>query len=361
MKMHLRNLGAGLVAALWLGLAAFAWFGGSEEISLTERRPLAQFPEISGKAILDGSFMEDFGDYALDQFPGRDAFRTVKSLTHRYGLGQKDNNEIYVEAGHAAQLEYPLDESSLDRTVSQLEAVYETYLEPGNCRVYTAVIPDKGYFLAESNGYPAMDYEAVFDRFRQLPWGQYVDVASILSIDDYYRTDSHWRQERIGPVAEALADAMGVTALAGTAQPVERPFYGVYYGMAALPMEPDTMFLVESEVLDDCAVYDYVTDSWGSVYDRQRLTGRDMYEVYLGGAQSLLRIENPKAKTDRELVIFRDSYGSSLAPLLVQDYQAVTLVDIRYIPVQQLGKYVDFTDKDVLMIYSTTVLNRKLI
>lgn len=361
MKKNIRAIGAGLVVVFWLALTMFAWFGPAKDISQAERRPLAQMPEISFKTVLDGAFMEDFGKYSLDQFPGRDAFRTLKSLTHRYVLGQKDNNEIYIAQGHAAQLEYPMDTASLDRAMGALQKVYDSYLAESNCRVYTAVIPDKGYFLAEANGYPAMDYEAVFDRFRALPWGQYVDIAQHLALEDYYRTDSHWRQEAIDHVAGALADAMGVRVLEGTAKAVERPFYGVYYGQAALPMAADTMYLVENDVLDNCRVYDYVTDSWKPVYDRDRLAGRDMYEVYLSGAQSLLRIENPDAKTDRELVIFRDSYGSSLAPLLVADYRTITLVDIRYIPVQQLGRYVEFENKDVLMIYSTTVLNRNLI
>ena len=75
-----------------------------------------------------------------------------------------------------------------------------------------------------------------------------------------------------------------------------------------------------------------------------------------------MTIENPNATTDKELVIFRDSFGSSLGPLLAQGYKTVTLVDIREIPsgnLKVLARYIglDFTGKDVLMLYSTTVLN----
>ena len=72
---------------------------------------------------------------------------------------------------------------------------------------------------------------------------------------------------------------------------------------------------------------------------------------------SLLTIENPNADTDRELVIFRDSFSSSLAPLLVPGYAKVTLADIRYLPSSQMGKYLTFTDQDVLFLYSAPVLN----
>ena len=75
----------------------------------------------------------------------------------------------------------------------------------------------------------------------------------------------------------------------------------------------------------------------------------------------MLRLENPNATTDRQLILFRDSFGISLAPLLAEDYAAITLIDIRYIQPQQLGKYVDFAGKDVLFLYSSLVLNKNLI
>ena len=72
---------------------------------------------------------------------------------------------------------------------------------------------------------------------------------------------------------------------------------------------------------------------------------------------SLLTVESPNARTDRELVVFRDSFASSLAPLLLEGYSRVTLVDIRYLSPTQLGRYLTFTDQDVLFLYSVNVLN----
>ena len=81
------------------------------------------------------------------------------------------------------------------------------------------------------------------------------------------------------------------------------------------------------------------------------------YDVFLSGARAVLRIENPNAKTDRELIVFRDSFSSSMIPLLVEDYATVTLVDIRYVPARMLDQYVTFDGQDVLFMYSTLVLN----
>jgi hypothetical protein len=139
--------------------------------------------------------------------------------------------------------------------------------------------------------------------------------------------------------------------------PLEKPFYGVYYGQAALPMEPETLYIMESDLLDGCRVYDYETGKYGAVYDMGKLSSRDLYDVYLSGAKSLLTIENPAAGNDRELIVFRDSFGSSMVPLLVNGYSKVTLVDIRYIQSSMLPQYIDFHGQDVLFLYSTLVLN----
>ena len=356
MKKHWKTV---LILAVWACLTGLAWFLPTRDVSDAERRPLAQLPEISMKEVLNGSFMADFEDYALDQFPLRDTFRRVKSLFHYYVLGQKDNNGIYISGGSAAKQEYPLNQSSVSHAMERFQYVYETYLQ--DCAVYFSVVPDKGCYLAEDAGQLTMDYEELIAQVQALaPWASHVDLREDLSAGDYYRTDTHWRQECLLDAAGTLCDALGVTrpVMADyTITALQRPFYGVYYGQAALPMEADILCLLESDLLKDCTVYDHETGKTTSVYDMTRLESRDLYDVYLSGARSLLTVENPNAATDRELILFRDSFGSAIAPLLVQGYARVTLVDIRYIHPDMLEQFVDFQGKDVLFLYSTLVLN----
>lgn len=348
-----------LIAILWGLVTVVAWFGPKQTISDAERRPLAQFPEIRLENVLDSSFMADFEDYAVDQFPLRDTVRKVKSLFHTYVLGQKDNNGIYLVDGYAAQQEYPLNPDSLSHAGERLTYLYEKYLTDSD--VYMAIVPDKGYYLAESAGQLRMDYKSLFAYFREsLPWAQQIDLTDTLSGEDYYRTDTHWRQEKIVDAAGAICEALGVTSPEREdyrMTEIKTPFYGVYYGQAALPMEPDRLNLLENDLLDSCIVYDYETGKTLGIYDYSREAGKDLYEIFLSGSKSLLTIENPYAKTDRELLIFRDSFGSSMAPLLVQDYAKVTLVDIRYIQIDLLERFVSFHGQDVLLLYSTLVLN----
>jgi hypothetical protein len=88
-----------------------------------------------------------------------------------------------------------------------------------------------------------------------------------------------------------------------------------------------------------------------------KLKSRDLYDVFLSGAKPLLTIENPNAATDKELIVFRDSFGSSLVPLLVKDYAKITLVDIRYVTSDLVGNFLEFDGQDVLFLYSTLILN----
>ena len=349
-----------VILLLWASLTAFSWFGPAKDMSESERRKLAQFPNLSVKTVLNGKFMTEFEDYALDQFPLRDTFRQLKALFHYNALGQKDNNDIYIEEGYAAELEYPMNETSVLSAVKKFNHIYEQYLAESG-KILVSVVPDKGYHLAEENGYPAMDYEALFTAVRDgMSWAEYVDITDLLTVEDYYFTDTHWRQERIGKVAEKLCKALGSASFAEgelTPELVERPFYGVYYGQAALPMNSEELYVMTGDVLDGCTVYNHETGKTTGIYDWDKLSSRDLYDVYLSGATALLTIENPNGLSDKELIVFRDSFGSSLVPLLVKDYKTVTVVDIRYIASDYVGSYLDFHGQDVLFIYSSLILN----
>ena len=360
MSDKIKNIVTVLLAAVFLfGFSAWSLLLPDAKESTSERRYLAQFPAVSKDSILSGKFMTGFEDWSLDQFPLRDNFRTLKAFTAFYLLRQKDNNDIYVVGGQAAKLDYPMHADSLDYATSRFAWIYENLLKDADTRVWMSIVPDKNYFLAEANGYPFMDYAAFIAALREkMPYADYVDILDALTIDDYYTTDAHWRQEKLSAVAEKLADALGITIDKDYSSVTsDVPFYGVYYGQSALPLAPDTLCYLENDILRGCTVYDYETDTQLPVYDLAAAEGNDAYALFLSGSKSLLTITNPHAKTGRELIVFRDSFASSLAPLLAEGYAKITLIDIRYIAPARLGKWVDFSGKDVLFLYSTPVLN----
>ena len=121
-------------------------------------------------------------------------------------------------------------------------------------------------------------------------------------------------------------------------------------------MEPDILTYLEADFLEACRVYDYETAAEIPLYSPEAAE-LDPYSLFLSGSKSLLRLENPEAPADKRLILFRDSFGSSLAPLLLAGYREIYLVDIRYVSPAALGQWIPFEGQDVLFLYSERLLN----
>ena len=271
--------------------------------------------------------------------------------------------EVYVYRGYAAATDAPWSEKSLDFAAKRLGHLLETYFTGEGYDRYLAVVPDKAQFTEPPEGYAPAGAQETADYLAQRLPVEEIGIAPLLSLEDYYRTDPHWRQERLHPVAQALADAMGVS-LPDTAEEslhtLAGEFHGSYWGKTAEPLAADVLSYITSPLLDGCTVYDYETDSTGGVYD---LTAAEKapYDLFLSGSKALLRIENPAAGNDRTLIVFRDSFGSSLIPLLAQGYGTVYAVDTRYLATDALARVVTFPEEaDVLLVYSATVLQNSV-
>lgn len=348
-----------VMVAFFLSVSLFAWLKPADDFSLSERRKLSQFPELSFKTIISGDFMSNFENYTLDQFPLRDKFRTLKAKVSLNIFKQSANNDIYVVDGFASKIEYPLNEESVKRAGDRFQYVYEKYLKDANTKNYLSIIPDKNYFLAEENGYLSVDYEKMISLLKgNTDFLTYIDITKELELSDFYKTDTHWREEKLVDVAEKIGNEMGADVKAEYEEKtLDVDFYGVYYGQSALPLPAEKIKYLENDTLKNCRVYDFQNDKEIPVYDMEKGKGKDPYEMFLGGPLSLVTIENENAKTDKELIIFRDSFGSSIAPLFAQGYKKITLVDIRYIHPNLLENYIQFDSQDILFLYSTSVIN----
>ena len=331
-------------------------------VSDSERRPLAQMPEYSADKLLSGNFFPGFESYTVDQFPLRDSFRALKAFVQTNFLGRNDNNGYFKVDDYLAKTDYPLNKDSIDHAADRMQFIYDKLLKSGNHKVLYSVIPDKSYFLAQANGYPSMDYEALLQVLKDQLGDDmtYVDIFGQLRIEDYYKTDTHWSQDRLGGVVAALGDALSIQdRLSGkyTTQTLS-PFYGVYSGQSALPCDPEEIRYLTNDILENCTVHNAETGTTGKIYDLDRFDGQDPYEIFLSGSQAILTIKNPANTSGDRLILFRDSFGSSLAPLLVEAYSEVVLVDIRYVSSAFLDRFLELNgNEDVLFLYSTLVLN----
>ncbi len=361
MNKKLNIIKTSIFAVLLFGLSLICWLKPETSFSESERRVLASKPSLSISAIASGEFMNDFEAYTTDQFPFREEFRCFKALFSTKILGKLENNKIYTLNNHISKIEYPENPEMVDYAINKFNTIYNKFLKDTAVKPYLSIIPDKNYFLAYKKGLPAIDYSLFIEKFKSgLSYMDYIDIIPLLSLDDYYFTDSHWKQESIKDIAVHLASKMGTDVSSQYKEvTLDFPFMGVYAGQSALPAKGDTLKYLTNDTLENAVVsyYDTGLPKKGELYNMDKAQGKDPYEMFLSGTSPLVTIENSNSKTDKELIIFRDSFGSSLSPLFAEGYKKITVVDIRYMQSDFLGNFIEFNNQDVLFIYSTTLLN----
>lgn len=240
-------------------------------------------------------------------------------------------------------------------------------------KVYFGVIPSKEFYhpdVALDGKESYINIVSILEKY--LKNMTYIDIYQTLSYDDYFKYDIHWKQEELGETVEMIAHAMG-SGHRFSGDYTEHSLYP-FYGMEATkkpinskePMETanknqgETLIYLTNDSIDNSSVYHYENKETSKVYTLEEFRTQEPYGIFLSGADPLLTIENPLATTKQELIIFRDSFGSSLAPLLIEAYAKITLVDLRYIASDYVGEFITFTDQDVLILNSTQVLKNSI-
>ncbi len=343
-----------LAAAFILNL-----FTPDRAISETERRKLALFPAFSVESILIGRFFEDFEKYALDQMVYREPFRTLKAQIEYKIFGKYDNNLYFVKDGHAFKMDRDFKLQKYKDIAEKIEKVYTRYLE--GMKVYHAFIPDKNYFIREEGKYLFKDYAAVINTLNtNITHSTYIDLFGSLTLDDYYKSDLHWKQDHLGSLMQTLEKAMAfetVFDLSNYTTQTLSPFYGAYHSGVNGLIGADTISYLTNQAIREAAVVHYGENGEmvaKDLYDLKAFSGIDGYDLFLSGPTPIVKIQNASNTSGKSLVIFRDSFASSLAPLLMAEYSTITLIDLRYINIDLIGDYVTFDTQDVLFLYSMT-------
>lgn len=338
-----------------------------KEISESERRELENFPSLTIDTLFNGKYFDKLEKYELDQMVFREKFRTVKAVTEFSIFRKKDNNNIFIKNDYVFKMEYPYNQNYVYMMSQKMNYIYDTYLKGMN--VYYSIIPDKNYFIRDNGRHLFIDYDdMMYILNNEVKNMEYINIFNCLSIEDYYKTDIHWKQENLGKVVNALGKKMHFDNTFDDSLYKKRtfyPFYGSYYGQAALPVKPDILTYMTNDIIEGAVVdnYEYTGNDRSSqrVYPEEKLPGIDSFDVFLYGATPFIQIENPENNSGKELIIFRDSFASSLTPLLIPEYSKITLIDLRYVNSAILGELVDFNKQDVLFLYSTSLVNNSII
>lgn len=333
------------------GFGIYSILDNDKEISYTERRYLDKLPEFE----LTNKYIDKLDGYLVDQFPLRDEYRNIKALYNYNVLNMLVNNNIYIEDDYIFKSNYPTNISSINNFIKHVNSTSSNMSDKNN--VYVMLVPDKNYYL-DSDNFLQLEYDYIYSEVSKIDNVMFIDIRDVMELDDYYETDTHWRQERLGKVVNVLGNEMGFTYNDVEYDVKEYDkFYGVYYGESAINREPEVLKYLTNDVIDNVRVEYLEHKDFNKVYNEDKLDGMDAYDVYLDGATSYIEIYNDNSKSDKELIIFRDSFGSSITPLLIEYYSKITVIDNRYMHSSMYLENVEYKDQDVLFLYSTLIVN----
>ena len=218
------------------------------------------------------------------------------------------------------------------------------------------VIPDKNYYI-NSNNFLQIDYDYLFKEIDNLNLTT-INIKDIMQLNDYYETDTHWKQEKLDKVIKQMSNIMNFNYQNITYKENKYDnFYGVYYGESAINRNPETITYLTNDNINSLYVDYLENNNLHSIYNIDKLSSTDSYEVYLDGASSFIEIYNYNSSSNKELVIFRDSFASSITPLLTKYYKKITLIDNRYITSNNYLDLIEFNNQDILFMYSTLIVN----
>ena len=358
MNAEKKNIIICIITVIFFGVGLIMFIIKPEtDYSVSERRKLQKKPELSLASVQNGKYMKSFEKYSMDQFPLREELRTIKSKTVTDIFHMKDKGGLYEYSGFIADMDYHLNKESLKYATDRFRYIKEEYLKDNN--IYISVIPDKNIYIGNKSGHLTYDFSEMECIIKEnMPYASYIDGKTLLQEEDFYKTDTHFKQECIIPLADEIAKNMGKsidTDYKTVTSDID--FYGVYYGQYAKDIKPDKITYLTNDTIENMTVYNGENNKEIPVYDLKRLNGKDPYEVFLSGPLSLVTINNANADNDNRLIIFRDSFGSAIAPVIATAYKETVLIDVRYISPKMLGKFVDFSNADILFLYSSLVLN----
>jgi len=321
-------------------------------ISFLERRTLTT------KEDLDKDFFDNIEDYLSDQFPFRNDLLSINSYYERNILNNIEKNDVYLIDNVIYEKNYPLDIKSVNNFVNKMNFVSENLFEGKD--IYYTVIPDKSYFL-NNNKYLKIEYNKLIDLVSDIN-GDYIDIMSSFNVDDYYRTDIHIKQDSWLKIMSNLNNKLNFNYYPINYEVKSfAPFYGASYSKVLKNSTSEELEYLVSDIQNDLVI-NHLEFGAKNLYDLSKLGSVDSYDVFLSGPSSYIEIVNPNCINDKNLIVFRDSFGSSLVPLLTPYYSKITLIDLRYISFDLLKNYLNTSDNyDVLYLYSTLIINNSSI
>ena len=101
-----------------------------------------------------------------------------------------------------------------------------------------------------------------------------------------------------------------------------------------MALVPDTITLfIPGSPTSVNVYYDGLPKAYDTLYNKKALEKKDQYSVFLDGNHGLTKIVNNMAGVEakgKRLLIIKDSYAHSFAPFVINHFEEVYMIDLRY-------------------------------
>lgn len=272
-------------------------------------------------------------------------------------------DEYYVKENGIYEKFENINENAINTNINKINEISDKYLKDMN--IYFTLIPNKEYYLDEQNKQQFNQIEIIVTS-KVNNNIKYFTIKETLKLEDYYRTDMHWKQESLRSTIEKIQQELNINVENTNNKYEEKSlgdFYGQYYKeINDNNLKPDELKYLSNKVLENCTVYNLENKKEEKIYNLDKVNEtKNKYDLFLSGATSISIAKNKEIDNNKKLILFRDSFGSSIAPILIENYEEIILIDIRYVNYTILENYINFEEyknADVLFLYNTRVINK---
>lgn len=285
------------------------------EFSERENRRLAS--EISFRGGIEKSLRL----YASDRFPLRTAAISLASETERL-LGLSESGGVLVGERLAERLD-SFDKATASENIAILKELSENF----DLASFIVIIPRPSDY---KDGLPAL-YEnpSTETLFRFIEESGSINTGTLLTAEDYYKTDHHLTLSGTEKLYRAFCDAKGKTEKRPKKIVSAENFLGSAFRKSGLAFFAADAFLYPE--FEDGEAYSAVADGkeGDGFYDGKHLLKSDKYAFFFGGNYGRLDITKKNDESRNRLLVIKDSYANALLPYLSEDYD-ITAIDPRY-------------------------------
>ena len=357
MKKLVKNPLFILVTLLMVAVTLVDIVEKDRDFSAAENKYLTQFPSVSWKSIVDGSFESNYETYIADQFFMRDTWINIKSVSES-ALQKTENNGIaYGKDGYLFSKFISYDSKVLENNMNAIS----TFSKNAGQNVHLMIIPS-GYAVMDSKvpaGFPAIEQDPLIDKAVSLAGSNvsYIDTLSLLRDHSeeniYYMTDHHWttygaylgytefcKTLNVSPFSYDDLSIRSVPDFLGTS----------YYKCKKFNQVRDTI-----DYADIKAVCDIDGDIKQSLYDESMLSERDKYAMFLWNNNARMDITSSECSNGKNILIIKDSFANELIPFLCFNYEKITVIDPRYYAQSYTDLLAEGWD-DILVLYNIETL-----